>query len=168
MLIMLTDLSWLRFPIPWFYVLHWYIRLRHRHVGLLLIDRLVLLSTLTLISPWLFWSPHMHTLTTVYHLVGHADSFACMMFISLFVLIVIFSLILCVHADIPELCLIACGMIALFLRDCMLPVCVGRSSIPLSPTLWSRSFSSFQFSLWQVWSLVCACTLTAIELRSRV
>ena len=79
MLIMLIDLSWLRFPIPWFYVLHWYICLRHRHVGLLLIDRLALLSTLTLILPWLFWSPHMHTLTTVYHLVGHVDSFACIL-----------------------------------------------------------------------------------------
>ena len=176
MLIMLTDLSWLRFPIPWFYVLRWYIRLRHRHVGLLLIDRLILLSTLIPILLWLFWSLHMHTLTSVYHLARHVDSFICilswsslsMMFVSLFILIVVYSLILCVHDDIFEFLLIACCMTALFLCDCMLLVRVGRTPIPLSPTLWFQSFSSFRFSLLQVWGLVCACTLTAIEVRSRV
>ncbi|RVW95509.1 hypothetical protein CK203_028729 [Vitis vinifera] len=57
-----------------------------------------------------------------------------MMFVSLFVLIVVFSLILCVHDDISELCLIACCMTALLLRDCMLLVYVGLTSIPLSLT----------------------------------
>ena len=143
MLTMLTDLSWLWFPIPWFYVLRWYIRLRHRHIGLLLIDRLVLLSTLILILLWLFWSLHMRTLTSVYHLARHVDPLICilswsslsMMFVSLFVLIVVFSFILCVHDDIYELCLIVCCMTAIFLCDCMSSVYVGLTSIPLHPTL---------------------------------
>ncbi|RVW67952.1 hypothetical protein CK203_064371 [Vitis vinifera] len=42
-----------------------------------------------------------------------------MMFVSPFVLIVVFSLILCVHDDISELCLIVCRMTALLLHDCV-------------------------------------------------
>ena len=58
-----------------------------------------------------------------------------MMFVSLFILIVVFSLILCVHDDISEFCLIACCMTTLLLHDCMLLVYVGCTSIPLPPTL---------------------------------
>ena len=51
-----------------------------------------------------FWSPHMHTLTTVYRLAWYVDSLACILFWSSFEhdvcitipLIVVFSLILCV------------------------------------------------------------------------
>ena len=119
------------------------IHLSFWHAGLLMIDLIALLSVLILILPWLFWSPHMHTLTTVYHLVGHVDSFACilswsslsMMFISLFVLIFIFSLILCVHGDISEHRLIVCCMTAIFLCDCMPLVSVGSTFIPLPPIL---------------------------------
>ena len=126
-----------------FSVFHWYIRLRHWHVGSLMIDLIALLSTLTLILSWLFWSLHMHTLTTVYHSAWHVDSLTCilfwsslsMMFVSPFVLIVVFSLILCVHDDISELCLIVCRMTALLLHDCVPFVYVGRISISLSPTL---------------------------------
>ena len=60
-----------------FSVFHWYIRLRHWHVGSLMIDLIALLSTLTLILSWLLWSLHMHTLTPVYRLAWYVDSFAC-------------------------------------------------------------------------------------------
>ena len=43
----------------------------------ILIDHFVLLSTLILILPWLFWSLHMHTLTAVYHSTWHVDSLTC-------------------------------------------------------------------------------------------
>ena len=38
-------------------------------------------------------------------------------------------------SDIFVLCLTICCMTALLLHDCMSPVRVGRTSIPLSPTL---------------------------------
>ena len=135
MLIMLTDLSWLRFPKPWFYVLRWYIRLRHKHVGLLLIDRLVLLRTLIPILLWLFWSLHMHTLTSVYHLARHVDSLS-----DLYIILTVFEhdVRFTIHLDCrdkSEFCLIACCMTTLLLLDCMLLVYVGRTSVPLPPNL---------------------------------
>ena len=124
-------------------VFHWYIRLRHWHAGLLMIDLIASISTLILILPCLFWSLHMHTLTTVYHSAWHVDSLTCILFwlslsmmsVSLFVLSAVFSLILCVHDDISEHCLIACRMTTLLLRDCVPLFCVGRTSILLSLTL---------------------------------
>ncbi|KAL6312037.1 hypothetical protein AAG906_027235 [Vitis piasezkii] len=47
--------------------------------------------------------------------------------------------------DISTLCLTTCCMSALLLCDCMLLVYVGRTSIPLPPTPWFRSFTSFRF-----------------------
>ena len=119
---------------------------------IILIDLIASLSTLTLILSWLFWSPHMHTLTTVYHLAWHVDSLVCvlswsslsMMFISPFVLIVIVSLILCVDmviylrfawlcvAWLPSFCVIACR----------LTVWVAH----LSPYLQPSSFGHFLHS----------------------
>ena len=61
-------------------VFHWYIRLKHWHAGLLMIDLIVSISTLTLILSWLFWSLHMHTLTTVYHSTWHADPLVGILF----------------------------------------------------------------------------------------
>ena len=120
-------------------VLHWYIRLRYWHVGSLMIDLIALLSTLTLILSWLFWSLHMHTLTTVYHSAWHVDSLTCilfwsslsMMFVSLFILIVIAFLgghdwyILysawLYDAWLPSLCMIACrlSMWVAYLSPCL-------------------------------------------------
>ena len=108
---------------------------------IILIDHFILLSALILILPWLFWSLHMHTLTTVYHSVWHVDSLTCissrsslsMMFISLFILIVT----TCMYTWViyPVLCLTACRMTVFLLLDCMLLVHVGRIYIPLPPTL---------------------------------
>ena len=91
--------------------------------------------------PWLSWSPHMHTLTTVYHLVGHVDSFAYIfswsslsrIFISLFHLIVIACM--CAWVIYLVLYLTACRMTTFPLLDCMSRVHVGRTSIPLPPNL---------------------------------
>ena len=46
---------------------------------IILIDHFVLLSTLILILPWLFWSLHMRTLTTVHHSAYYVDSLACIL-----------------------------------------------------------------------------------------
>ena len=58
-----------------------------------------------------------------------------MMFVPLFVLIVVFSLILCVYEWYILLCLTVWCMTALPLHDCMSSVYVGLTSIPLPPTL---------------------------------
>ena len=78
---------------------------RFWHARLLMIDHFVLLSALILILPWLFWSFHMHTLTTVYHSAWHDDfSYLYIILIAFehdicitIHLVVVFSLILCVH-----------------------------------------------------------------------
>ena len=128
-----------------------YIHLRFWHAGLLMIDLIALLSTLILILPWLFWSLHMHTLATVYHSTRHTDplvwilfwSSLSMMFVSLFVPIVVFSLILCVHDDISELCLIACCMTALLcVIVCRLSMWVAHLSLYLRPSSLGRFLHS--------------------------
>ena len=99
----------------------------------------------------LFWSLHMHTLTIVYHSAWHVDSLTCilfwlslsMMFVSLFVLIVIFSLILCVHVDISEFCLIVCCMIAFL---CVIVCCLSMWVAHLSPYLRPSSLGHFLHS----------------------
>ena len=58
-----------------------------------------------------------------------------MMLVSLFVLIVVFSLILCVYEWYILLCLTVWCMTALPLHDCMPSVYVGLTSIPLPPNL---------------------------------
>ena len=144
MLIMMIDLYWLKILMPWFSsVFHWYIRLRHWHVGLLMIDLIALLSTLTLILPWLFWSLHMHTLTTVYHSTWHVDSLTCILFWSSLSMMIVslsiwlsYSRLSCVYIDdISELCLIACCMTTLLcVIACRLSVWVAHLSpyLPLS------------------------------------
>ena len=93
------------------------------------------------------------------------DRLLSMMFVSLFVLIVI----VCVDlSDIPVLCLTVWCMTTLPLCDCMLLVRVGRTSIPLPPTLWFRSFPLFQLSLLQMWDIVCVCYSDRARGRSRV
>ena len=85
-------------------VFHWYIRLKHWHAGLLMIDLIVSISTLTLILSWLFWSLHMHTLTTVHHFDSTCWSTCRYIILIIFEhdvyitihLIIVFSLILCV------------------------------------------------------------------------
>ena len=119
------------------------IHLRFWHARLLMIDLITLLSVLILILAWLFWSLHMHALTIVYHSAWHVDSLTCIlfwlslsrMFVSLFVLIVVFSLILCVYEWYILLCLTVWCMTALPLHDCMSLVYVGLTSIPLLPNL---------------------------------
>ena len=108
---------------------------------IMLIDHLTLLSIVTLIFPCLFWSLHMHTLTTVYHLAWHVDSLDYifswsslgMVFLSLFHLIVIAFVWAWVIYLV--LCLTVWCMSALPPHDCMSFVYVGLTSIPLSPAL---------------------------------
>ena len=158
-------LSWLRIPMSCFLLCFIDVFVWDIDMPIILITLIVLLSILTLISSWLFWSLHMHTLTTIHHSAWHVVSLTCilfwsslsMMFVSLFVLIVVFSLILCVHDDISELCLIVCCMTALLcVIECRLSMWAAHlfSYLQLS---WSRSFPSFWFSLLQVWGLVCVC-----------
>ena len=64
---------------------------------IVLIDYLTYLRIVTLISPWLFWSPRTYRFTVVYHLTWCVDSLVCIlscsslsvMSVSLFILIVI-------------------------------------------------------------------------------
>ena len=84
--------------------------------------------------------------------------FSSMLSLLLFILIGIFSFSLCVDMyDIFALCLTVYCMTTLLLCVCMLLVCVGRTYIPLPPTLWFRSFPSFRFLHLQMWDLVCVC-----------
>ena len=84
-------------------------------------------------------------------------------------LIVVFSLILCVYIDdISEICLIECCMTTLFcVIACRLSVWAAHIS-PYLQLSGSRSFLSSRFSLLQVWDLLCVCSLTEPEIRSRV
>ena len=142
---------------------------------LILIDHFVLLSALILILPWLFWSLHMHTLTTVYHSDWHVYSLTCISSRSSLSMVYIFIVFLSVYhglcghewyilysawlydAWLPFFCLIGCR----------LSVWAAHLSLYLQLS-WFRSFLSSRFSLLQVWDLVCACTLTEIEIMSRV
>ena len=54
---------------------------------------------------------------------------------------------------------------------CMIACCLSMWAAYLSPYLqlsWFRSFFSSWFSLLQVWDLLCACSLTELEIRSKV
>ena len=54
---------------------------------------------------------------------------------------------------------------------CMIACCLSMWAAHISPYLqlsWFRSFLSSRFSLLQVWDLLCACSLTEPEIRSRV
>ena len=142
---------------------------------IILIDHFVLLSALILILPWLFWSLHMHTLTAVHHSAGYV------VFSDLYILSIVFEhgvyiyrFFICLSwfvwtwviylysawlygAWLPFLCVIAC--------------CLSVWAAHISPYLqlsWFRSFLSSRFSLLQVWDLLCVCSLTEPEIRSRV
>ena len=151
-----------------FFVLHWYIRLRHWHAGLLMIDLITLFSTLILILSWLLWSLHMHALTTVHHSTRHADPLVGILFDHLWAcylgitihLIVVFSLILCVYIDdISEICLIVCCMTTfLCVIACRLSVWVAH----LSPYLQPSSFGHFLHS----GSRFCKCETLCVCLYS--
>ena len=54
---------------------------------------------------------------------------------------------------------------------CMIACCLSMWAAHISPYLqlsWFRSFLSSRFSLLQVWDLLCVCSLTEPEIRSRV
>ena len=139
------------------------------------IDHFVLLSTLILILPWLFWSLHMHTLTTVHHSACCVISLACILSWSSFE----HDVHIAIH---PDSCSFLCGhewyiLYSAWLYDawlpsfCMIACCLSMWVSFLSPYLqlsWCRSFLSSRFSLLQMWDLLCACSLTEPEIRSRV
>ena len=119
---------------------------------IVLIDYLTCLSIVILILPWLFYSLHMHRLTVLYLLTWCVDSLACilsksslsMLYLSLFILIVIsrmwtwvvYSYFAWLYVTwLPSPC------------DCMPLVHVGRTSIPLPPTLCFGHFFQFWLSL---------------------
>ena len=112
--------------------------------------RLILLLCLAYLLwffPWLIWSLHMHTLATIYHSTRHTDPLVCilfwsslsMIFVSPFVLIIIFSLILCVY-DISYLCLIACRRTILL---CVIACRLSMWDAHLSPYLSPSSLDHF-------------------------
>ena len=133
-------------------VFHWYIRLRHWHAGLLMIDLITLFSTLILILSWLLWSLHMHTLTTVYHSTWHVDSLTCILFWSSLSMMIVslsiwlsYSRLSCVYIDdISELCLIACCMTTLL---CVIACCLSMWVAHLSPCLPFSSLGHFLHSV---------------------
>ena len=159
-----------------FSVFHWYIRLRHWHVGSLMIDLIALLSTLTLILSWLLWSLHMHTLTPVYRLAWYVDSFACivswsslgMTFVSLSIWLS-YSCLPCVYMMIYLRFVWLCGAwlpsSAWLYASCL----CGSHIYPLiSHSLVSVISFILVLAFASVRPCVCACTLTEIEVRSRV
>ena len=103
------------------------------------------------------------------------DSLACILsWLSWIMLSLIY-----IHLNYHTSCL-ACVWYIPVLHDCFVPDCsssvwlhalftyVGHISILLAPTLWFWSFPSFRLLFLQVWGLVCVCTLTEIEVKSRV
>ena len=156
-------------------MLRCHIHLRFWRAGLLMIDLITLLSTLILILLWLFWSLHMHTLTLVYHLAWHVYSLTCVLSWSSFE----HDVRTVIH---PDSCSFLCGhewyiLYSAWLYDawlpssCVIACCLSMWVAHLSPYLhlsWFRSFLSSRFSLLQMWDLLCACSLTELEVRSRV
>ena len=141
---------------------------------IVLISYLVLLSIVILILPWLFCSPYMHGFTGVYHLTWCVVSLACILPWSSFEHDVCIAIRLDRHslcglewyilcsawlyvAWLPFFCLIACH---LFMWAALLS--------PYLQLSWFRSFLSFRFLLLQVWDLLCVCSLTEPEIRSKV
>ena len=141
-------------------MLRCHIHLRFWHAGLLMIDLIALLSVLILILAWLFWSLHMHTLTTVYHSAWHVDSLTCilfwsslsMMFVSLFVLIVVFSLILCVH-----------WWYIWALPDCVLHDCPPLAWLHVACLCGSHIYPLISHSLVSVTSFITVLTFASVR-----
>ena len=106
---------------------------------MILIDSLDCLSILILLLPWLscsFWHVCSHYciscrlsdwLLCLYIILIVFEHDAC---ISIHLIVIA---CMCTWAIYHVLCLVVCRMTALL---CMLLVCVGSTSIPLSPTLW--------------------------------
>ena len=124
---------------------------------------LALLSIVTLILPWLFWSPHMHGFIVVYHLTWWVDSLAYILSWSSFEHVVFVTVHLDCHSlyvdmnGISMLCLTICCMTNFLLYDCMAFVRVGTHLSPYLQSSSSRSFLSSWLSLLQVWGLACVC-----------
>ena len=142
---------------------------------IILIDHLALLSIVILIFPWLFCSPHMHGFTGVYHLTRYVDSLTCILSWSSFE----HDVHIAIH---PDSCSFLCGhewyilyfawLYGAWLSSfCLIACCLSMWAAYISPYLqlsWFRSFLSSRFSLLQVWDLLCICSLTEPEIRSRV
>ena len=168
-------LPWFGLPMLRFFLCITAISIRDTDMLVALIDYLALFSIVTLILSCLFWPLHMHTLAIVYRSAWHVDYLTCILFWSSFehnVCIVIrpdshsflrghewyimYSDWLYV-AWLPFFYMIAC--------------CLSMWAAYLSPYLqlsWFQSFFSSWFSLLQVWDLLCACSLTELEIRSKV
>ena len=76
-----SIVSWLRILIPWFLLC--FIDIFDRDIDMLDYWWLILLLCLALwpwFFSWLFWSLHMHTLTTVHHSTRHADPLVGILF----------------------------------------------------------------------------------------
>ena len=86
---------------------------------IILIGHFVLHSALILIFPWLFWSLHMRTLTTVYHSVWHVDSLTCILSWSSFE----HDVHIAIHPDSCSFCVdmsdISCTLLDCMTRDCL-------------------------------------------------
>ena len=127
------------------------------------------------VSSWLFWSLHMHTLTTVYHSAWHVDSLTCILSWSSSE----HDVRIAIHPDShSSLCghdwyilystwLYDAWLPSLYMIACRLSMWVALLS-PYLQISWSRWFLSSRFLLLQVWDLLCACSLTEPEIRSRV
>ena len=157
-------------------VFHWYIRLRHWHADY--IDWSYCLA-------WHIDSDFgMIVLITSHAYTHHCISLSLTCFSYLYTILIIFehvflyhysswllySRLSCVYmVDIYLFCVTVYCMTLLIPCDCM--SCLSMWAALLSTYLqisWSRSFPSFWFSLLQVWDLLCACSLTELEIRSRV
>ena len=127
------------------------------------------------VSPWLFWSLHMHTLTTVYHSAWHVNSLTCILSWSssehdVRITIHLYShSFLCGHDwyILYSTWLYDAWLPSLYMIACRLSMWVALLS-PYLQISWSRSFLSSRFSLLQVWDLQYACSLTKPEIRSKV
>ena len=150
---------------------------------IMLIFYLVCLSIKALILPWLFCSLHMYRLIVIYLSTWCVDSFACilswsslsMLSLSLFTLIVIFSLSLRVDmCGISALCLTACCMIALLLHDCPFLAWLHVGCL-CGPQIYPLTSNPLVFDhFFHLGSHFCKCealcvlvSLTGLEARSR-
>ena len=127
------------------------------------------------VSSWLFCSLHMHRLTIVHCLT------CCVVFSGLHIILIVFwawcsyhysswlSRLVCIHEwyILYSAWLHVAWLPFFYLIACRLSMWVALLS-PYLQLSWFRSFLSSRFPLLQVWDLLCACSLTEPEIRSRV
>ena len=134
---------------PWFFVLHWYICLLHRHCWFVSIDLIALLSIFTLIFS-------MIDLITSHAYTCHYISFDSTYWsIGLYIILIVFehdvciticidyhilAYLVCIHDDISDLCLIACRMTVLL---CVIACRLSMWDAHLSPYLSPSSLGHF-------------------------